>query len=209
VSALGSAVRRAAALLVEPAPVVQAAARPVPLDVVVTPLGARAGATTICRGLAIALRGLRPVELAGMDSCAAVAAGPGTAVVRDTAPADAGPLCHRGAGRVLVAVADARREPPVAALVRNVLADRHERVVLVGNRARDADAWREQQAVCVPESRLGAWLLEHGRRPQGPMGAAFDALAATVHEIGTELRPSVATLPSWEAQTSTTTSKPP
>ena len=119
-----------------------------------------------------------------MDSCAPVAAGPGTVVVRDTAPADAGALCHRGAGRVLVAVADARREPPLAALVRDVLAGRHERVVLVGNRARDADAWREHGAVCVPESRLGVWLLERGRRPPGAMGTAFEVLAAAVHEAG-------------------------
>ena len=194
-SALGSALRRAGELLVEPTPVARAA-RPLPLDVVVTSLGSGAGATTVCRGLAIALRRLRPVELTGMDSCAPVAAGPGTVVVRDTAPADAGPLCHRGAGRVLVAVADARREPPLAALVRDVLADRHERVVLVGNRARDADAWREQGAVCVPESRLGVWLLERSRRPPGAIGTAFEALAATVHDAGM-------------AQTSTMTSNPP
>jgi hypothetical protein len=194
---LASALRRAGELLVEPAPGARAA-RPVPLDVVVTPLGAGAGATTISGGLAIALRCLRPVQLTAMDGCATVAAGPGTVVVRDTDPADAGPLRHRGAGRVLVAVADARQEPPLAALVRDMLADRHERVVLVGNRARDADAWREQQAVCVPESRVGAWLLERGRRPPGAMGTAFEVLAAAVHEAG-----------KGEAQTSTITSKPP
>jgi hypothetical protein len=202
-----SALRRAGGLLVEPAPAAPPT-RPLPLDVVVTSLGVGAGATTVCRGLAITLRRLRPVELTGMDSCAPVAAGPGTVVVRDTAPPDAGPLCHRGAGRVLVAVADGRREPPLAALVRDVLADRHERVVLVGNRARDADAWREQGAVCVPESRLGVWLLEHRRRPRGAMGTAFEVLAATVHEAGSGLRPAAATLPP-PAQTSTITSKPP
>jgi hypothetical protein len=207
VSAMGSALRRAGGLLVEPPPAAPPT-RPPPLDVVVTSLGAGAGATTVCRGLAIALRRLRPVELAGMDSCAPVAAGPGTVVVRDTAPADAGPLCHRGAGRVLVAVADGRREPPLAALVRDVLADRHERVVLVGNRARDADAWREQGAVCVPESRLGVWLLERRLRPRGAMGTAFEVLAAAVHEAGSGLRPAAATLPP-PAQTSTITSKPP
>ena len=111
-----------------------------------------------------------------------MAAGPGIAVLRDTAPGDAGPLRHRGAGRVLVAVADARREPPFAALVRDMLAVRHERVVLVGNRARDVGAWREQRALCVPDSWLGAWLLVRGHRPPGAMGVAFEALAALVQE---------------------------
>jgi hypothetical protein len=78
-----------------------------------------------------------------------------------------------------------------------MLAVRHERVVLVGNRARDVDAWREQQAVCVPESRLGAWLLERNRLPRGAMGTAFEALAAAAQEAGRQ------------AQTSTTTLKPP
>ena len=151
-----------------------------PLEVVVTALSAGAGATTVCRGLALALRRLRPVEVTGMESSGAVAAGPGIAVLRDTAPADAGPLRHRGAGRVLVAVADARREPPLAALVRDVLAGRHERVVLVGNRVRDVGAWQEQRALCVPESWLGAWMLARGHRPPGAMGTAFEALAALV-----------------------------
>jgi hypothetical protein len=81
-----------------------------------------------------------------------------------------------------VAVADARREPPLAALVRDVLAGRHERVVLVGNRVRDAGAWQEQRALCVPESWLGAWMLVRGHRAPGAMGLAFEALAALVQE---------------------------
>jgi hypothetical protein len=173
--------RRAGELLVEPVRVVEPV-RPVPLEVVVTTLSAGAGATTVCRGLALALRRLRPVEVIGIESTGAVAAGPGIAVLRDTAPEDARPLRHRGIGRVLVAVADARREPPLPALVRDVLADRHARVVLVGNRARDGSAWQHQRALCVPESWLGARLLEHGRRPPGAMRVAFDALAALVQE---------------------------
>jgi hypothetical protein len=176
VSGVASVLRRAGELLVEPAPAV----RPpdaMPLDVIVTSVAAGAGATTVSHGLAIALRRLRPVELAGPGRSGAVAAGPGTAVVRDTEPAVVGALRHRGAGRVLVVVGDARREPAVAALVLEVLAGRHERVVLVGNRIRDSDAWRAHGALCVPESRLGAWLVGRARRPPGAMGAAFDALA--------------------------------
>ena len=178
-SSLPAVVRRAAELLVEPVPVVETV-RPMPLEVVLTPLSAGAGATTVCHGLAVALRGLRPVEVTGIQSSGAVAAGPGIAVLRDTAPADAGRLRHRGVGRVLVAVADARREPPLAGLVREVLAARHERVVLVGNRVRDVGAWEEHGALCVPESWLGAWMLVRGHRPPGAMGVAFEALAALV-----------------------------
>ena len=54
----------------------------------------------------------------------------------------------------------------------------------------------EHGALCVPESRLGVWLLDRGRRPPGAMGVAFEALAATVHDAGM-------------AQTSTMTSNPP
>jgi hypothetical protein len=179
VSSLPAVLRRAGELLVEPVPVVEPV-QPVPLEIVVTALSAGAGATTVCRGLAFALRGLRPVEVLGMEGSGAVAAGPGIAVLRDTAPAVAGPLRHRGAGRVLVAVADARREPPLAALVRDVLAGRHERVVLVGNRVRDVGAWQEQRALCVPESWLGAWMLVRGHRAPGAMGVAFETLAALV-----------------------------
>ncbi|MGH2979415.1 MAG: hypothetical protein ACRDLQ_07235 [Solirubrobacterales bacterium] len=175
-SGVVSVLRRAGELLVEPAPMTRLPSA-APLEVVVTALAAGAGATAVSRGLAIALRRLRPVELTGIGTSGAVAAGPGTAVVRDTAPADASLLCHRGPGRVLVAVADARREPALAALVLEVLAKRNERVVLVGNRVRDVDAWRRHGAICVPESRLGAWLVDRGRRPPGAMGAAFDALA--------------------------------
>ena len=168
---MGSALRRAGGLLVEPAPAAPPT-RPLPLDVVVTSLGTGAGATAAARGLAIALRRLRPVELTGMDSCAPVAAGPGTVVVRDTVPADAGPLCHRGAGRVLVAVADARREPPLAALVRAVLADRHERVVLVGS-------WSRTHALAGAgggvRTRVAARCLAARARP-APAGRDRDCL---------------------------------
>jgi hypothetical protein len=180
-SGVGAVLRRAGELLLEPAPLPRPGGA-VPLEVVVTALAAGAGATTVSRGLALALGRLRPVELADGPRSGAVAAGPGTALVRDTAPADASLVCHRGPGRVLVAVADARREPALAALVLEVLAERNGRVVLVGNRAHDADAWRRDGALCVPESRLGAWLVHRGRRPPGAMGAAFDALAADLQQ---------------------------
>jgi hypothetical protein len=112
-----------------------------------------------------------------MGSPGSVTAGPGMAVIRDTEPAEASRLCHRG---VLIAVADARREPALAALVVELLGRRNERILLVGNRAHDPAAWREHGALCVPESRPGAWLVSRGRRPPGAMGDALDALAARV-----------------------------
>ena len=181
VSALASALRRAGALLVEPPPEA-APAREVRLEVVVTALAAGAGARTVARGLTLALRRSCPVELIEAGDSGAVAAGPGIAVVQSVPPAESGGLHHRGPGRVLVAAADGRREPPIAALVRDVLAARHERVVLVANRTRDVTAWRERGAVCVPDSRLGAWLLQRGRWPPGGMGVAFEALAVQVRE---------------------------
>jgi hypothetical protein len=173
--------RRAAELLVEPAPV----AHPVgstPLEVIVTAMSAGAGATTVSRGLAIALRRQRPVELTRAEMSGAVAAGPGTAVVRDVDPGEIGSLRQHGPGRVLVAVADARHEPQLAALVMEALAKRNERVVLIANRVRDLGAWQKQTALCVPESRLGALLVGRGRRAPGRIGASFDAIAAHVQE---------------------------
>jgi hypothetical protein len=114
-----------------------------------------------------------------VGAAGAVAAGPGTAVVRDLPPAAAGSLRQRGPGRVLVAVADGRSEPHLAALVAEVLARRNDRVVLVANRPRDPAAWRGQGAHCVPDSRLGAMLLRRGWRAPGAMGASFDGLAHT------------------------------
>jgi len=180
-SAVAAAARRAGALFVQPpAPAPPAPAGP--LDAVVATLAAGAGASTVARGLTLALRRARPVALApaGRDE---VAAGPGTAVVR---AADATDVCgrgDRGRGRVLVAVADGRREPAVAALVADVLRRRHGQVVLVANRVRDGHAWRDQGAVCIPDSRLGALLVARGRRPPGAMGAALDSLAARVESV--------------------------
>lgn len=180
-SAVASVLRRAGAVLVEPAPrSVPAAA--LPLDLAVTALVAGAGATTVARGLALALGRTRPVELTQTPWQGAVAAGPGVTLVRDTDPAAARALRHRGPGRVLVAVADARREPAVAALVLEALAERNDRAVLVANRARDEDAWRREGALCLPDSRLGAWLIHRGRRPPGSMWAAFELLAQELED---------------------------
>ena len=184
-SAIAAALRRAGGLLVEPVPS-PPPGRAAPLDVVVTPLAARAGATTVSRGLAQALATVRTVEVAAGGGPGEVAAGPGTAVVRDTPPADAGRMSHHGPGRVLVVVADGRREPPLAAIVRDVLARRHERVVLVANRARDVQGWAGHGAVCVPESRLGAWLVGQGPRLAGTMRDAFAAVAVAVEEAAEE-----------------------
>ena len=172
-STVAAAARRAATLFVEPAPPAPAS----PLDVVVAALSAGAGAATVARGLAFALKRARPValSLSGRDE---VAAGPGTAVVRTVGAGEIAGRCHRGPGRVLVAVADGRREPAVAAIVHGVLCRRHDQVVLVANRARDVDSWAARGAVCIPDSRLGAVLLARGHRAPGAMGAAFDDLAA-------------------------------
>jgi hypothetical protein len=179
-SAVAAAARRAGALFVDPAPRPATPAKP--LDVVVAALAAEAGAATVARGLAVALERARPVALSlpGGDE---VAAGPGIAVVRTAAVGDVAGRSHRGPGRVFVAVADARREPAIAALVGDVLRRRHDQVVLVANRVRDERAWREHGAACVPDSRLGALLLARGRRPPGPMGAAFDQLAARIESV--------------------------
>jgi hypothetical protein len=177
--AIAWALRRAGALLLEPAPPA-ARGRAVPLEVVVTGLVAGAGATTVARGLTDALRRTRPAELGDMEPTGAVAAGPGTAVIRDAAPAEAGRMRHRGRGRVVVAVADGRREPALAVLVCGVLAERHDRVVLVANRVHEPDAWHDSGALCVPDSRFGAWLLGRGRYAPGAMGVAFERLAETV-----------------------------
>lgn len=177
--AVGWVLRRAGELLLEPAPpAVPAPAAP--LEVVVTGLAAGAGATTVACGLTDALRRTRPAELSDMEPTGAVAAGPGTAVVRDATPADVGRLCHRGRGGVLVAVADGRREPALAVLVCGVLAERLDHVVLVANRVREPDSWHDSGALCVPESRFGAWLVGRGRGAPGGMGTAFHRLAETV-----------------------------
>ena len=176
---LATSMRRAAGLLLEPAPA-PAPVQPEPLEVVVTGLAAGAGATTIARGIAHALGRTRPVEVSGQDAAGAVSPGPGTAVICDAAPGAVGRLSAHGRGRVLVAVADGRREPALALLVHGVLAARHPRVLLVANRVRDSEVWREAGALRVVESRLGAWLLERGRRPLGAMGEGFDSLAAAV-----------------------------
>ena len=179
-STVAAAARRAGALLVEFAPPPPPAAGP--LDVVVAALAAGAGASTVARGLALALGRARPVELS-LSERGEVAPGPGTAVVRTTSAAGVPARGHRGPGRVLVAVAEGRREPAIAALVRDVLSRRHDHVVLVANRARDSRAWREQGALCVPESRVGAMLTARGHRPPGAMGAAFDALAGRLEVL--------------------------
>ena len=176
---LATSLRRAGALLLEPAPA-GAPARTAPLEVVVTGLAAGAGATTVAQGVALALARTRPVELTGVDPAGAVAPGPGTTVIRDAGPGSVARLGPRGRGRILVAVADGRREPALPVLVQGVLARRHECVLLVANRVRESQAWREAGAVCIPESRVGAWLIQRRRRPPGPVGGAFDALAGAL-----------------------------
>jgi hypothetical protein len=196
--------RRAVGLLVEPGPVGGRAAA-APLEIVVTGLSPGAGATTMCRGLAIVLRRRHCLEVTEVGASGAVAAGPGTVVLRDVGPADLGPLRRPRPGRVLVAAADGRRAPAVAVLVADVLTGRDGHVVLVANRVSDTAAWLRHGAVCVPASRLGALLVRRGRLPPGAMGTGLEALAM---RLDPGLRPDengrdVA------AQTATMTLKPP
>ena len=83
---------------------------------------------------------------------------------------------------VIVAVADGSGVPVLARLVTERLAERRPRVVLVANRPADPADWARAGAVCVPGSRVGVLLLEHGRRARGGMGAALRALAQVVRE---------------------------
>jgi hypothetical protein len=155
VSALGTVLERALALVVEPARpdtcATAGSARARAPSVAVVGLSRGCGASTVARGLAM----IAP----------AMEVGEGTAVPHDA---------------VVAAVADGRSEPVLAGLVAEILATRHERVVLVANRPADAAEWSRKGAVCVPASRLGVRLVMRGRRPTGAMGRALRDLARAV-----------------------------
>jgi hypothetical protein len=126
-----------------------------------------------------ALRGAG--ELAGYGATLARLAGAhdGAAIVWDV-PCDEMP---RAAGLVdacdaLVCVAHGSAEPVLSSVVRDMLGERHGRVVLAANRVRDPDAWSGRCAAAVPESRLAAALLARGRAPGGGVGEALARLAA-------------------------------
>jgi hypothetical protein len=84
----------------------------------------------------------------------------------------------------LVCVADGNAEPTLSSLVRDMLAERYGRVLLVANRIRDHEAWAGHCAAGIPDSRLAALLIGRGRTPGGAVGEAVVRAAALVEERG-------------------------
>jgi hypothetical protein len=80
----------------------------------------------------------------------------------------------------VIAVAPGSGEPALAEVVRGMLAERFERVVLVANNVGDSVRWSGRADVCVPASRWGALLAVRGRRPAGAFGAALEEVATLV-----------------------------
>jgi hypothetical protein len=80
----------------------------------------------------------------------------------------------------VIAVAPGSGEPALAEVVRGMLAERFEPVVLVANNVSDPARWSGRADVCVPASRWGALLSARGRRPAGAFGAALEELTALV-----------------------------
>jgi hypothetical protein len=152
VSALaGAAVRRALAFLVEPPNDLARPRHDSALVITVVGISRACGASTVARGLALEMPRARVGEMA-----------------------------RPVPGGVVVAVADGRGEPVLAAIVAEALAAHNDRVVLVANRPDDPAEWSQKGALCVPASRLGAMLVARGRRPIGGMAGALRGLARAV-----------------------------
>jgi hypothetical protein len=146
------------------------------------------GATTVARGLALALEApggrpsllLAPGDAAGNGTTAATGA---AALVWDAGSGDvalARGIAHRADAVVLVA--GKTSEPALAEITADVLRQEFERIVLIANRVTDPSRWNRRADVCIPDSWLGAALLGRGRRPPGAPGAALDRLAAIVQD---------------------------
>jgi hypothetical protein len=82
----------------------------------------------------------------------------------------------------LVCVAEGSAEPVLCSLVRDMLAQRFGRVILVANRVREPEPWAGLCELLMAESRLTAALVARGRAPGGAMGEALGRLAAVVEE---------------------------
>jgi hypothetical protein len=80
----------------------------------------------------------------------------------------------------VVLVTPGSGDPAIAELVASLMKERISRLLLVVNRVRDGEAWKDRADVCLPESRLGAALVGRGRRPPGAFGAALARLGALV-----------------------------
>ena len=156
-SLLGTALARAQDFLLEPADPyppfsVAREGRGRPIDVSVLGTCAGCGVSTIASGLRLVLASSISERIEVVDQ-------PGTAVV----------LVTPGSGH-----------PQIAGLVGSLMKERVGKLVLVANKVSDEARWRGHADLCVPESRLGAALLAHGRRPPGPFGSAIARLAALV-----------------------------
>jgi hypothetical protein len=81
-----------------------------------------------------------------------------------------------------VCVAAGSAEPALCALVCDMLAERHGRVVPIANRVGDGKAWSGCCAVAIPESRLAAIRIARGWSAGGAFGAAMSHIAALVEE---------------------------
>ncbi len=101
-----------------------------------------------------------------------------TATVWDipASEASAGAEAMREVGTV-IAVARGDSDPVLSELAVGMLADRHERVLLVGNRVASPDDWAERASVCLPESRLAARLIGRGRFPGSALADPLHRLA--------------------------------
>jgi hypothetical protein len=167
------------------------------IEAAVLGLTPRSGVSTVARGLVGALgvshgRRAQLVALNGeidgaRDNLAWSGAAASHAVARvwDVGPGGserATAICTRADAVVLVA--PRAGDPALGDLVSQMLAERFGHVVLVANRATDGGRWKEHGAICLPQSRLGALLVAHGRRPGGPFAAALERVASIVEAVG-------------------------
>jgi hypothetical protein len=194
-----------------------AAFEPEHLEVGVLGLSRRCGASTVARGLALALSvpGARSSHVIAVSPRAGSATAGGStggvsqwdvppSLIDSTEIAEYGGMVARLAGRPaahvwdidpsrveraalvigqmdrVLAVADGTGEPSLAELVTDMLSERFGSVLLVANRARDAERWDRRAIACLPESRIAAALVARGRRPGGAYWAALSELRALV-----------------------------
>jgi hypothetical protein len=108
-------------------------------------------------------------------------AGERGALVWDVPPQELGRAAEAAArAHAVIAVAPGGGEPALAEVVRGLLAERFEPVLLLANNVSDPARWSGRADVCVPASRWGALLSARGRRPGGAFGRALEELAAVV-----------------------------
>ncbi len=162
---VATALERAQAFLLAPAPVARdAAAGRASLRITVGVVGLRraCGASTVARGLACAFEMQDPG---------------GGELVREIEPEE----LPRTQVDVTVLVAPGDGEPALATVVAGLLSSRlGHAVVVVANRVRDGQSWAGHAAACLPDSRLAAMLVARGRLPPGELGTALHALVSNL-----------------------------